>query len=92
MEQVNPHGQNDSFSRLNKPRTNSPSIFVIRNSDLIFAKNFHGRSLKPYIWRQLTLTAKTSYFQGQTSIRAGKHPFCQFSCAIFHGIFGDLDF
>ncbi|RAN86301.1 hypothetical protein B5P41_30080, partial [Bacillus sp. SRB_28] len=40
----------------------------------------------------LALTAKTSHFKGQMCPRAGKPPFCRFSCAIVHGLFGDLEF
>ncbi|KAG5603467.1 hypothetical protein H5410_024959 [Solanum commersonii] len=45
----------------------SPSLLVIRNFDLIFAKNLLIRPLRPYLWSQLALRAKTSHFQGQTN-------------------------
>ncbi|KAG5568920.1 hypothetical protein H5410_064083 [Solanum commersonii] len=46
------------------------------------------RPLKPYLWSQLDLTAKTAHFQGQMIPRAGKPPpFCRFSCAIVNEIF-----
>jgi len=39
-----------------------------------FAKFFLGRPLKPYLWNQLALTAKTSHFKSQMCPRAGKPP------------------
>jgi len=47
-------------------------IFVIRNSNLIFANILPGRPLRPYFWIKLALMAKTAHFQGQTSPEAGK--------------------
>ena len=35
----------------------------------------------------MVTTAKTTYFQGQTSPMAGKPLFCQFLCAIVHYVF-----
>ncbi|KAG5574357.1 hypothetical protein H5410_054491 [Solanum commersonii] len=67
-------------------------IFGDPKFDLIFAKILPGRPLRPYLLSQLALTAKTSHFQGQTIPGVGKPPFYQFSCAIVHGIFGDLEF
>jgi len=52
----------------------SPSFLVIWNFDLIFAKILSGRPLRPYLWSQLALMAKTTHFQGQTISRAGKPP------------------
>jgi len=52
----------------------SPSFLVIRNYDLIFARILHGRTLRPYLWSQLAVTAKTDHFQGQTIPGAGKPP------------------
>ncbi|KAG5613726.1 hypothetical protein H5410_013550, partial [Solanum commersonii] len=73
MEPNDPHGQNGPFSRLNKPRSSWPKwpVFNVRqtpeqNFDLIFAEILHGRSLRPYLWSQFSLTAKTIHFQGQT--------------------------
>ncbi|KAG5598312.1 hypothetical protein H5410_029682 [Solanum commersonii] len=71
-------------------------IFGDLDSDLNFTKILPRRPLRPYLWCQLTLTAKTAYFHGQmvpgVVIEAGKPPFCQFSCTIFCGFFGDLEF
>ncbi|KAG5607802.1 hypothetical protein H5410_029294 [Solanum commersonii] len=78
---VSPHNQNLPFSRSNKPRIrygdSCPSrperpIFKVRrtqdqNFELIFAKIICGRMLRPYLWSQLTLTTKTSYFHSQTN-------------------------
>ena len=44
----------------------SPSFLVIRNYDLTFAKILPGRPLRPYLWSQLDVMAKTAHFQGQT--------------------------
>jgi len=52
----------------------SPSFLVIKNSNLIFAKILPERPLRPYLWSQLSLTAKMAHFQGQMSPRAGKPP------------------
>ncbi|KAG5582384.1 hypothetical protein H5410_053011 [Solanum commersonii] len=49
MEPVDPNGQNVPFSRSNDPRSNSPSFLVICNSNVIFAKNFHGRPFKTLV-------------------------------------------
>ncbi|KAG5600575.1 hypothetical protein H5410_031945 [Solanum commersonii] len=47
IEPVSPDGQNRPFSRSNEPQSNSPSLLVFRNSDVIFADNLHGRPLRP---------------------------------------------
>ena len=49
-------------------------FLVLWNSDHIFAKIIPARPLRPYLWSQLALTAKTSHFQGQTIPRVGKPP------------------
>ncbi|KAG5578673.1 hypothetical protein H5410_049300, partial [Solanum commersonii] len=78
-EQVNPHFDDFYFTYgANWPSRPKRSIFkverspkqsmdflVIWNSDLIYAKILPGRQLRPYLWSQLALTAKTSHFQGQ---------------------------
>ncbi|KAG5607815.1 hypothetical protein H5410_029307 [Solanum commersonii] len=80
------------------PRAGKPLILLILvnyslrdfmltwNSDVIFAKNLDGLSLRPLLWSKLVTTAKTVHLQGQTNPGAGKPPICQFSCAIVHGI------
>jgi len=40
----------------------SPSLLVIKNSDLTFAKNLPGRPLRHYIWSQLALIARMTHF------------------------------
>ncbi|KAG5569107.1 hypothetical protein H5410_058873 [Solanum commersonii] len=131
IEPIVPHGQNGPFSRTNDQRSSPWISFEIQNSDLIFSKILPGRPLRPYLWNQLALTAKTAhfqgqmipeksnlifakilhgcplipylwsqlaltaktaYFQGQTIPVASKPPFCQCSCPIVNGIFGDLEF
>ncbi|KAG5593562.1 hypothetical protein H5410_044076 [Solanum commersonii] len=126
IEPVCPHCQNGPFSRSNKPPSNSQSLLVIRNFDhilpknfmdvrkdlsygairpsqkkwlifkvkrsseqsidflviknydLIFAKNLHGCPLRPYLSSQLSLMAKTAYLQGQTNPGSEFRPhFCQ---------------
>jgi len=52
----------------------SRDVLVIGNSDFIFAKILSGRSLRPYLWSQLALTAKMTHFQCQTIPRAEKPP------------------
>jgi len=47
-------------------------FLVIHNADLIFVDILHVRPLRPLLWSQLALTAKTTHFEGQTSPRAGK--------------------
>jgi len=49
-------------------------FLVIRNYDLIFANILPGCPLRPYLWSQLGLTAKTTHFQSQTIGGAGKPP------------------
>jgi len=49
-------------------------FLVLWNSEHIFAKIIPARPLRPYLWSQLALTAKTSHFQGQTIPRVGKPP------------------
>ncbi|KAG5569105.1 hypothetical protein H5410_058871 [Solanum commersonii] len=66
-----------------------PKRPIFKHSNLIFAKILPGYPLIPYLWSQLALTAKTAHFQGQTIPGAGKPPFCQCSCPIVHGFFGD---
>ncbi|KAG5598142.1 hypothetical protein H5410_039374 [Solanum commersonii] len=46
-------------------------FLAILNSNVIFAEIFHGRPLRPYLWTQFSLTAKTAHFQGQLSLGAG---------------------
>ncbi|KAG5588869.1 hypothetical protein H5410_039383 [Solanum commersonii] len=55
------------------PRAGKPPILPIFNFDIIFAKILPGRPLRPYLWSQLTLTAKTAHFQGQKRPRAGPY-------------------
>jgi len=57
-----------------------------------FSQIFRGHRLRPFLWRQLALTAKPSHFKGQICLRAGKPQFCRLTCAIVHGLFGDLKF
>ncbi|KAG5574358.1 hypothetical protein H5410_054492 [Solanum commersonii] len=101
MEPVGPHGQNDPFSRLNKPRSGKPlfcqfSYAIVHGffgdpnvRPPFYAKNFHGRPLRPFLWSQLAITTKTAHFEGQTNPGAVNPLFCQFSYAIVHGFFGD---
>ena len=67
-------------------------FFVIWNFDIIFAKKFRGRPFRPYLLSQLAPTAKTSNFKCQMSPEQDNPQFCRFSCAIVHGLFGDLEF
>jgi len=104
IEPVNPHGQKVLFKRWNVPKSRKTpnscrfSYVIIHgllgdlDSDIIFAKIFCGRPLKPLLWSKLALTAKTSNFEDQICPGSGKPPFCQFSCAIVHGLFDDLEF
>ncbi|KAG5582358.1 hypothetical protein H5410_052985 [Solanum commersonii] len=66
IDPVGTNGQNGLFSRSNEPRSSSPSFLVIQNSEVIFAEIFHRRSLRPVLWSQFALTAKTAHFHGQT--------------------------
>ncbi|KAG5568914.1 hypothetical protein H5410_064077 [Solanum commersonii] len=67
-------------------------FLMIQNSDLIFANILPGRPLRPYLWSQLALKAKTNHCQGQTIPRATKPTILPiFECYIL-GIFGDPEF
>ncbi|KAG5576310.1 hypothetical protein H5410_056444 [Solanum commersonii] len=45
-------------------------LLVMRISNVIFTKNFHGHPSRPLIWSRLVLMAKPAHFQGQTTPRA----------------------
>ncbi|KAG5568901.1 hypothetical protein H5410_064064 [Solanum commersonii] len=107
IDQVGSHSQNGPLSRSNDPRSSWTSfktlpmkpvgphvlgIFGDSEFQPQFCQKFPGHPLRPYLLIRLALTVKTTYFNGQTVIGAGKPPFCRFSCAIFHGFFGDLEF
>ncbi|KAG5569108.1 hypothetical protein H5410_058874 [Solanum commersonii] len=47
-----------------------PKWPIFKSFDLIFAKILPGRLLRPYLWSQLALMAKTAHFQGQMNPRA----------------------
>ncbi|KAG5608031.1 hypothetical protein H5410_019312 [Solanum commersonii] len=66
MEPVGLHYQNGPFSRSNEPRIYG--LFGDLDSDLIFAEFFCGRPFRHVLMSQLALMAKTSHFQGQTSL------------------------
>ena len=58
---------------------------MIWNFKIIFAKNSQGRPLRPYLLIRLVITAKITYFQDQTSLRAVK----SITLPIFHHFFSD---
>ncbi|KAG5582360.1 hypothetical protein H5410_052987 [Solanum commersonii] len=75
MESVYFDAKNNQFSMSNDPRSTLTPYFIdFRNFDIIFAKIFHGRSLRPLLMTQLALMAKTAHFKGQTNSRASKPP------------------
>ncbi|KAG5569106.1 hypothetical protein H5410_058872 [Solanum commersonii] len=47
---------------------------MIPGEDLIFAIILPGRPLRPYLWSQLALTAKTAHFKIKMILEAGKPP------------------
>lgn len=60
---------------------NPPSVFLIWNFKLIFAKNLQKHLLRPYLWTWLVNMEKTAYFKVQTSDISGKlHIFPIFMC------------
>ncbi|KAG5582367.1 hypothetical protein H5410_052994 [Solanum commersonii] len=81
MEPIGLDGQNVPFSRLNDPRSSSPSLFVIwisMSNDpgvgkpliLLIFVCYSSPSFMTLAIEQLSLTAKKAYFQGQTSLGA----------------------
>ncbi|KAG5628344.1 hypothetical protein H5410_000061 [Solanum commersonii] len=84
MEPFGPHIQNGPLSRSNNPQSRkTPSFIDLHNSDHIFAKILPGHLLRPYLWSQLALTAKTAHFQGQTCSRVGDPKFRPHFCQNF---------
>ncbi|KAG5593563.1 hypothetical protein H5410_044077 [Solanum commersonii] len=93
-EPIGSHGQNGLFSRnFTWMSVKTLAMEPVRPHGLNnpFSRSNDPRS-RPYLWSQLALMDKTSRIKSQTSSRAGKPPFCQFSCAIVHGYFGDSKF
>ncbi|KAG5613700.1 hypothetical protein H5410_013524 [Solanum commersonii] len=75
-----PYGQNNPFSKSNDPRSRETSHFAyFHNSELVFAKMLAGRSLRPYLGRQLALT---THFQCRTIPGTGKPPYFAYFCML----------
>ncbi|KAG5600576.1 hypothetical protein H5410_031946 [Solanum commersonii] len=85
MELIGSHGQNG-------PLTSSPSFLVIQNYDVIFAKTFHGCLLRPYLWRELSLMAKTTHFMVKRAKEKVNPPYCHFFVCYSQWNIGDPEF
>ena len=104
MEPVSPHGQNVPFWRSNVPHSwkiHNFADFHVLCPWTFWWSGFRYNFCRNFSWTTVTTLAmelvsphgqSITFWRSKCTPELVNPPFCRFSCAIVHGLFGDLQF